>query len=335
MHACRIHRSLTRFAVSVALALLSCQVSAGSPGIDRVVAFGASLTDTGNAFIWLSELANQSCGTPLNVPPYAALDDLLTPDGPYAKGGHHFTNGANWVEGLARSLALAGNARPAFQNTGLKASNYAVGGARAVGGYPCRFNLPDQVSAYLTDFPQTSEHTLVAIEIGGNDVRDALVAVATSGDPNAAIPYIQDALGSLANSISQLYHNGARKFLILNVPDIGKTPAVQSLGPVAVTGGYVLSQYYNDGLAVVVQQLTASLSGIDIQILDIHATLNAVVANPADYGFRNATDVCITPNQPPFKCAKPDTYVFWDGIHPTKALHAIVAQQAIAVIAAP
>ena len=301
--------------------------------VDRVVAFGASLTDTGNSFIWLSEPANRNCGTPLNVPPYDALDDFLVPDGPYAKGGHHFTNGATWVEGLARYLALAGNVRPAFQNNGMKASNYAVGGARAVANYPCRFNLPAQVSAYVTDFPQTSARTLVAIEIGGNDVRDALVAAASGQDPS---PYIGNALNSLSVSIIQLYGYGAKKFLVLNVPDIGKTPAVRMLDQLfpGIAGlGDTLSQAYNHGLAEAVKNLVAA--GIDVRILDVYTTLNTVVADPGKSGFLNATDACITPKQPPFTCAQPDTYVFWDGIHPTKALHAIVAQQAIALISAP
>jgi len=326
---------LPLFASLVAVAGLTTAVparaqSAPHASIDRVVAFGASLTDSGNAFIWLSEPANQNCGTPLNVPPYDALDDLLVPDGPYARGGHHFSNGATWVEGLARYLALAGNARPALQNTGMKASNYAVGGARAVANYPCRFNLPAQVGTYLADFPQTSARTLVVIEIGGNDVRDALVAAASGQDPS---PYIQNAIVSLSTNILQLYGHGAKTFLILNVPDIGKTPAVRALGPAAVAGAFALSNAYNGGLAAAVQGLVGA--GIDVRILDVYATLNAVVADPGQYGFLNVTDACVTPNQPPFTCAQPDTYVFWDGIHPTKALHAIVAQQAIAVISAP
>jgi len=333
MRTSRRNRKFIAFAASVAFALLSCQaLAAAHSSIDRIVAFGTSLTDTGNAFIWLSEPENRSCGTPLNVPPYDALDDLLIPDGPYAVWGHHFTNGDTWVEGMARYLALAGNVRPALRGSDAEATDYAVGGARAVAGYPCRFNLPEQVSTYLSDFPQTSPQTLVAMEIGSNDVRDALVIAASGQDPS---PTITNALGSLADSIGRIYANGARKFLLLNVPDIGKAPAVQGLGPAAVHFGGLISANYNAGLASVVSALQTHLPGVDIRILDINETLNEVLANPGAFGFVNAIDACVTPNQPPFKCAKPDTYVFWDGIHPTKALHAIVAQRAISLISAP
>jgi phospholipase/lecithinase/hemolysin len=302
--------------------------------IDRIVAFGTSLTDTGNGFIFLSQPGNQHCGTRLNVPPYDALEELLVPSGPYARGGHHFTNGAVWVEGLARSLGLAGNVRPALQNTGQKASNYATGGARALGNEfsdtQCQFNLPAQVTAYLMDFPQTTPRTVIAIEIGSNDVRDALVAAASRHDPR---PIIANALGSLSQNIIQLYGHGAQRFLLVNVPDIGKTPAVRALGDVAVGVASNLSQAWNAGLANAVTSLTAA--GINIKVLDVFTTVDDVVDHPENYGFQNATDACLTPLQPPFVCAQPDTYVFWDGIHPTKAMHAVVAQEAMAVVSAP
>jgi phospholipase/lecithinase/hemolysin len=96
----------------------------------------------------------------------------------------------------------------------------------------------------------------------------------------------------------------------------------------------LISESYNVGLTGVVQQL-GGLPGIDVRLLDVSQILNDVVTQPEVYGFSNATDACITPNQPPFTCATPNTYVFWDGIHPTRALHAIVAQRAIALISAP
>lgn len=334
-----IAKQLTQFASFLLLASLSCQAFAGKTNIDRIVVFGASLSDTGNAFIWLAEPENSNCGTPQNVPPYDALDAFLVPDGTYAKGGHHFTNGATWVEGLARYLALAGNTRPAKQNDGMKASNYAVGGARAIENFPCRYNLPAQVSDYLSDYGPATENTVIAIEIGGNDVRDALITALTGGDPQQNI---QAALWSLYLNISKLANEGkAQRFLILNVPDIGKTPAVRTIDQSLGAGGAViflagqLAGAYNVGLKDTVTLLSQQFNGIDITILDVHETLNDVIENPETYGFSNAIDPCITPNQPPYKCAKPDEYVFWDGTHPTEALHAIVAQQAIAIVSAP
>lgn len=326
-------RATTRFVTTAALALLCGQALAQYGNIDRVVVFGSSLSDTGNAFVWLSEPANQACGTRLNVPPYDALDDNLTPDGPYAKGGHHVTNGATWIEDLARHLALAGNARPALRHGGGKASNYAVFGARAV-TFPCRFNLPDQVAAYLIDFPKTSERTLIALEIGSNDVRDALIAAALfQQDPG---PLLQNALTSVAQQVGLLQVYGARKFLFVNVPDIGKTPAVRQID--ALFPGFAgvatqLSVAYNQGLAAVVGYV--NLTGAQARVLDAYELLDKVVNDPAAYGMTNTTDACVTPNVPPFQCKTPDTYVFWDGIHPTRAMHAIVGQQAIAVVSAP
>jgi len=42
----------------------------------------------------------------------------------------------------------------------------------------------------------------------------------------------------------------------------------------------------------------------------------------------NVTTPCITPRVAPFTCQQPDEFLFWDGIHPTGAAHAILAQEA-------
>src|SRR3954467_13604831 len=113
----------TSLGVISLLAVLTATVhTTGRVPFDRIVAFGASLSDPGNAFALRGGA---------NTPPDYLLDPLLVPSAPYARGGHHFSNGATWVEQFARSRGLAGSVRPAFENGGTPATNFAVGAARA------------------------------------------------------------------------------------------------------------------------------------------------------------------------------------------------------------
>lgn len=90
----------------LAMAMAAPMGATAQTTFSRIVVFGDSLSDPGNAFVLRSALS---------TPPYDTLDPLLIPDSPYAKGGHHFSNGATWIEQFARPLGLAGNVRPAFQ----------------------------------------------------------------------------------------------------------------------------------------------------------------------------------------------------------------------------
>jgi phospholipase/lecithinase/hemolysin len=57
------------------------------------------------------------------------------------------------------------------------------------------------------------------------------------------------------------------------------------------------------------------------------------VADPAAYALTDVISPCVTPNIVPFTCQRPDEFLFWDGIHPTKAVHGIIAQEAASVLA--
>ena len=87
--------------------------AAAATTFNHIVVFGTSLSDSGNVFALIGEQS---------TPPYATLDPTLVPGAPYAKGGHHFSNGATWVEQLARPMGLAGTTRPAFQGAGSEAT---------------------------------------------------------------------------------------------------------------------------------------------------------------------------------------------------------------------
>jgi phospholipase/lecithinase/hemolysin len=310
-----------------------------------IVVFGTSLSDPGNAF---SLIAHPIAGLNLdssvsqNKPPYDKLDESLIPSAPYAKGGHHFSNGATWIEQFAQGRGLAAYVGPAFQSNSGKARNYAVGGARATADYPDRVNLPQQVATFLDDVKNVAPaDALYVIEIGNNDIRDALVQFSTvfflTGNEiqaaAAANAVIADALAGIADKIDDLHYFGARKFLVWNAARIDLLPAVRALGQQAVYVAGILTDGFNSGLATNVLGPLGSLDGIQIAQLDISSQMATIIGSPSAFGLTNVTDPCVMPNKPPFTCQQPDSFFFWDGIHPTKTVHAIINQQAADVLA--
>jgi phospholipase/lecithinase/hemolysin len=302
----KTNASTLRYLAASALAALACVAApafAGGPPQDLTV-FGDSLSDPGNVYALTGTVSKA---------PYAVI-----PSAPYAIGGHHFSNGKTWVEQRPAGAVHAQSSGPAYQVSGVF-TNYAVGGARAR-TTSTGIDLGVQVQDYLDDFGGARRTATHVIFIGGNDIRDALEA---GGNP----AIIGDAVTAVAANIQTLYVAGARRFVIVNGPDLGLAPAVRMTGnPVVVGGATALSAAYNAGLALAVAQLGIALPGIEITMVDFFSALEDIVANPDNYGLTNVTDMCITPGvKGDSQCSEPNGYLFWDGIHPTKAGHAILA----------
>ena len=89
---------------------------------------------------------------------------------------------------------------------------------------------------------------------------------------------------------------------------------------------------FDGNLAGVLAQLSVGLPDASFARLDADQILNAIVASPAAFNLTNVTTACLTPNVAPFTCHNADEFLFWDGIHPTRAGHAILAQEAAHVL---
>ena len=223
---------------------------------------------------------------------------------------------------------MAGSVRPALGSNDPSATNFAVGAARAYED-GVNFNLTRQVDTYLQRTGGGAPSTaLYVVEMGGNDIRDAFALYATGGNGG---PVLAGALGSIALNIQKLYAAGAREFLVWAPPNVALTPALRTLGPAAAALGGQLTRGFNQSLAGILAQLSA-LPGISIERLDVYAILNAILATPAAYSMTDVTTACVTPNVAPFTCKPVDEFLFWDGIHPTKAGHAILAQETANVL---
>src|SRR5713226_4635951 len=170
-----ILQRIVRAGLPALFALLQASpAAAGAP--QRFVVFGDSLSDPGNAFVLLRDV---------EVPPF----DSLIPVAPYARGGLHFSNGATWVEQLSVFDDAIPSAGPALLHPVLF-SNYAVGGTRARTPTPPErfFDLSTQVGLFLRDFGgHAPADALYIVFVGGNDLRDALTALAQ--DPTFATSF--------------------------------------------------------------------------------------------------------------------------------------------------
>jgi phospholipase/lecithinase/hemolysin len=303
--------------ICAALILTSSGVAQAQSPISGIVVFGTSLSDSGNAFVLLGDQ---------NTPANFDLNPLLIPTAPYAHGGHHFSNGATWIEQYARSIGLGESVRPALGSSNPGATNFAVGAARAYND-GANFNLTRQVDTFLQrSGGVASSDALYVIEMGGNDVRDAFqVYVSGPNGPALAAGIINAALTSIATNVQRLYGAGARNFLVWASPNIALTPAIRSLGPAAGGLAAALTQSFNANLTAVVANLSL-LPGTTFKRLDAFALVTAIVNNPPSFGLSNATTACLTPSVAPFICQDVNQFLFWDGIHPTTAGHAILAR---------
>src|SRR5438552_8187445 len=156
--------------------------AAGAP--QRFVVFGDSLSDPGNAFVLVRDV---------EVPPF----DNLIPDAPYARGALHFSDGATWVEQLSILDHALPSTGPALLNPAMF-SNYAVGGARA--RHAGSFDLSTQVGVFLNDFGgHGPADALYVVFVGGNDLRDALLA------PAQSTAIVQNALLAIQGNLGTLH----------------------------------------------------------------------------------------------------------------------------------
>ena len=306
----------------LALMLLAILPAYAASPYSGIIVFGDSLSDPGNVFVVTGESS---------VRPFSA-DNI--PDAPYARGRHHFSNGSTWIERVSADLKLKGGTGPALRTAAF--TNYAFGGARArMTGV---MDLSSQVGLYLSTIPgNVPSQTMYSVYVGGNDVRDATVTFfevfASTGNPVAAQlaaeAVITEAIQSIADNIMLLAGRGALHFLVPNVPDIGKTPAVQALGPQAAAVATGLSAGFNTALEATLTGLEAGF-GIQVTRLNVFQLINDVITDPTVADLVNVTEACITPlvRKGAF-CNKPDDYLFWDGIHPTRAAHAYLADAAM------
>jgi len=290
------------FVVAAAM-LVSTASSAQYSGL---YVFGDSLSDPGN-------LAGAIGADPAQV----ITGNGYIPDHPYAS--LQFSNGDVWAKTYAIAIGLGSFGLPFSVGGG----NFAFGGARVTTdgpGLPPSLTIQEGALFLAAHGGVAPSDALYVIEGGGNDARDTLAAAAGAADPStpigaAALAYATD----MGNLVDQLQASGAQHIVVWNVPDLGLAPAVTTLGLGASFLGSFVSQSMNSALSM-------RLAGeAGVTIFDVFGTIHSFVSSPGAFDLVNVTDACGA-----IVGCDPSTSLFWDGIHPTSAGHALLAREMFA-----
>lgn len=304
-----LRAAIVRLALVSVLAALLLAPPGEARAYGDLVFFGDSLTDTGQT---CASIASSAEG--------------------FAPG--RCSNGPVWADYLVADLGLGAEAASSASG----GSNYAVGGAASSG-------FAAEIDTYLAARGGTADpDALHVVWLGGNDI---LYEVTLFGQgPDA----MQQAAHRIGDGIESLAAAGARHFLVANAPDVGRVfgdPLRNApLGP----GPTPFSEAERAELTALSLEFNAALDevlgGVDVQTLlavDVVGVFDALIAEPAASGFSaDAVDstsqsrafavACLAD---PVCAADPqgdvaDGYLVFDSVHPTTALHRLIADEALA-----
>ncbi len=281
-------------------------VSASARGaFTTLVDFGDSLSDVGNA--------------------YAATGGTL-PAGPGYSAGR-FSNGNIWLQGLSTKLGTA--AVTASTSGG---SDYAYGGTTSGTGFTAGVfpNIRTQINGWTAGHTGNSSQLFTVLG-GANDLFDIIDGSTTTTTAASA------AADNIAGGVSALYAAGARNVLVVNLPDLGKSPKYRTTA--SSTNATNQTVAFNNELAGDLTSLQSTSPGLNLFRVDLFALVNSAVASPATYGLTNVTDPAYTGDTGyagnGTSVANPSGYLFWDQVHPTTTGHGLLANAAFASVPEP
>lgn len=286
---------LTLAASALALGLATAG-TASAQSYGRVVTFGDSLSDNGNL--------------------YAATGNTTPTSPPYFQG--RFSNGPVWVELLGWTQARVGGSVTGSYNS-------AYGGARTDNAVPFPTGMRQQITNYLGAGGTFDADDLVTIWGGANNIFQGLPTAGAQPDPFGYIAGVSAAAAAdMGFMINQVSDAGAGTILVANLPNLATTPQFAG-GPAQNLAGHATNAF-NAALFAQVSAQAAANPNSNVIFMDVNRAFNVLLSAPGRFGFSNVTQSCLVGV---VVCATPDTYVFWDGVHPTAAGHRLVASVAM------
>lgn len=295
--------------IIIILCTLFFSVLASAKPLNKVVVFGDSLSDNGNLYEYMKQ----------ELP--------LSP--PYYKG--RFTNGPVWVE-LLLDLYYQKNGQTHLLD-------YAFGGAgigdssEADDDEDVLFTLHREIDSYLLSHQdKADDSSLYVVWMGSNNY----LAL-----PDNVDEVVSQVNAGIERELKRLMDKGAKHIMVVNVPDLGKTPAAKDFDAVELLTS--LSAKHNITLKNLVSDLEQADPSVHWYYFDVNNIIDELLGEPQRFGLTNLTDTCyeemvsaksersilkmvssVKLRQKVDACTG---YLFFDPVHPSEIAHQVMAER--------
>lgn len=238
--------------VGLVLFLWSGLISAVS--LKNIVVFGDSLSDNGNFYEYMQH---------------------QLPSAPsYYEG--RFSNGPIWIDHLLSFY---------FPKTSTQhLLDYAFGGA-GVSLDPntkMLFTLNREIDSYLLSHQnQANSQSLFVVWMGANNYLEL------DHEPAQMVGEVND---GIKNGLQRLVDSGAKHLLILNLPDLGKTPYAKLIHAEELLTRLTVD--HNQQLRLNLNQLQQRNPSVQWLHFDVNAMLHSFLSEPQHFGFTHVDKAC-------------------------------------------
>lgn len=286
---------------------ISNATAASFGSISRIYAFGDSYSDNGASLSISTKAVEAGVPGASILPPFLQVYD--------ANG--RWTNGP----GLTAVEVLA-------KQENLPLTDYAVGGSKSGNGNLSNWldayqntGLFGQIEQYQAEVNGIADPTaLHFIFISTNDLLEKFF----NNQPGSVEQLANQTVNNITDGVSKLAALGAKQFFVVNSTDLAALPLFEKNPEEAAKFRDSINELLPSKLDVLSKQL-----GVEVALYDHVAISDKIRSTPAAYGFSNINDAC----QPVYSpvgfgsgCSTPDSYYYFDEIHPTRRVHQIIGE---------
>jgi phospholipase/lecithinase/hemolysin len=178
--------------------------------------------------------------------------------------------------------------------------------------------LQQQIDKFHAENNQADTEALYIIWAGANDYLGAGIT-----DPNIPVK-------NLSSSVESLALMGARNIMVLNLPDLGNLPRTRNEMQKSqfLTN---ITQLHNSALTSELETLKQSFGqSLNLISIDVCNLFNQIFSQPEQFGFTNLEYAALSQHENSHIYS--ESFFFWDEIHPTTAVHLLLATEAMEVL---